>query len=809
MELNKIDENDKLIIEKMIPVLTLRGFVMFPNIMLHFDIGRKKSILAVEEAMNSNQLIFLATQKDVKDDEPNKSQIYKFGILATVKQILKQSGETMRILVEGKCRAEAVEYMDGKKFIKAKIVEKESIEHKKDASVEALIRKAQELFVEYLSVSPKIPSDLVLSITSHTSAGKVADYIVSNVVLNFEEKQELLKELDTVKRLKKLVLFLSRENEILRYENELGLKLKDSVDKSQKEYFLREQIRVLSQELGEESDPITEAQEYLKKLEKLNLPKDTYDKLKKECDNFSKVPVGSSEAHTIRTYLDACFSLPWNTSSKDVVDIDKAQKILDKDHFGLKEVKERIIEFLAVRKLAPDIKGQIICLVGPPGVGKTSIARSLAKAMGKKYLRISLGGVNDESEIRGHRKTYVGAMPGRIISAIKQAGTNNPFLLFDEIDKLSKDYHGDPSSALLEALDPEQNSEFYDRYIEVPFDLSKVLFIATANDKNNIPQPLYDRMEIIELYSYSHEEKFNIAKNHLIPKQLKRHGLTKRNFKIEDDALEFLIENYTKEAGVRELERKIASIMRKVAKDVAGEKEKSIKIDEAKLKLMLGPEKYRKDKTDNSGQVGVVKGLAWTSVGGETMPIEVALMKGKGKVQITGSLGDVMKESAQIAVSYIRSNSGRLGVKEDFYKNLDIHIHAPEGAVPKDGPSAGITMTTALVSALSNTPVNPNIAMTGEITLKGKVLPIGGLKEKTMAAYRDGVKTVIIPSGNENDLEKIDTVVKDSVKFVMADDLDTVFKHALSNKKSDKQKARSAEVLAKKPLSKKPENVIH
>lgn len=774
---------------------------MFPNIMLHFDIGRKKSILAVEEAMNSSQLIFLATQKDVKDDDPNKSQIYKFGILATVKQILKQTGETMRVLVEGKCRAEAVEYFDEGKFIKAKVVEKESIEHKKDASVEALIRKAQELFVEYLSVSPKVPNDLVLSITSRTSAGKVADYVASNVVLNFEEKQDLLKELDTVKRLKKLVLLLSRENEILRYETEIGLKLKNSVDKNQKEYFLREQIKVLSQELGEESDPVTESEEYRKKLDKLKLTEDIYDKLKKECDNFSKVPVGSSEANIIRSYLDTCFSLPWNVSSKDVIDINKAQKVLDKDHFGLKEVKERIIEFLAVKKLAPDIKGQIICLVGPPGVGKTSIAKSLAKAMGKKYLRISLGGVNDESEIRGHRKTYVGAMPGRIISAIKQVGTNNPLILFDEIDKLSKDYHGDPSSALLEALDPEQNSEFYDRYIEVPFDLSKVLFIATANDKNNIPQPLYDRMEIIELYSYNHEEKFNIAKNHLIPKQLKRHGLTKRNFKIEDDTLKILIDDYIKEAGVRELERKIATLMRKAAKSIAEDEEKSVKVDYAKLKFMLGPPKYQKDKVDDAGQVGVVKGLAWTSVGGETMPIEVALMKGKGKVQITGSLGDVMKESAQIAVSYIRSNSDKLGVKEDFYKNLDIHIHAPEGAVPKDGPSAGITMTTALVSALSNKPVNPDVAMTGEITLKGKVLPIGGLKEKTMAAYRDGVKTIIIPSGNENDLEKIDSVVRDSVNFIMAKDLDTVFKYALSD-------VKHSGVLSPKTFSEKPKSIM-
>ena len=794
----------------MVPVLTLRGFVMFPNIMLHFDIGRKKSILAVEEAMNSNQLIFLTTQKDVRDDDPKKSQIYKFGVLATVKQILKQTGDTMRVLVEGKCRAEATEYIEDDKYLKAKIIKKESIEHEKSTSVQALIRKSQKLFAEYLSVSPKIPGDMILSLTSQKAeAGKTADYIASNVLLSFEEKQTLLEELDTVKRLKKLILFLSRENEILKYEDELGLKLKESIDESQKEYFLREQIRVLSQELGEESDPVTESDEYRKKLEKLKLPKDTYEKLIKECDNFAKTPAGSSEANLIRGYLDNCISLPWNTSSKDVIDIDKAEKILDKDHFGLSEVKERIIEFLAVKKLAPDIKGQIICLVGPPGVGKTSIAKSLAKAIGKKYVRISLGGINDESEIRGHRKTYIGAMPGRIISAIKQAGTNNPLILFDEIDKLSKDYHGDPASALLEALDPEQNSEFYDRFLEVPFDLGRVLFVATANDKNAIPQPLYDRMEIIELYSYNHEEKFNIAKDHLVPKQIKRHGLTKKNFKIKDEALKILIENYTREAGVRELERKIAALMRKTAKSVAENKEKLVEIDAKKLKYMLGSPKYKKEKTNNSGEVGVVKGLAWTSVGGETMPIEVALMKGKGKVQVTGSLGDVMKESAQIAVSYIRSNSSKLGIKEDFYKNFDIHIHAPEGAVPKDGPSAGITMTTALVSALSNIPVKPDVAMTGEITLKGKVLPIGGLKEKTMAAYKDGVKTVIIPSANESDLEKIDTVVKNNVNFVMADDLDAVFKYALSGKKSALPKTKSTSILNKKSLSKKSQNIIH
>lgn len=775
---------------ELVPVLSLRGFVMFPNIMLHFDIGRKKSILAVEEAMSSKRLIFLATQKNIKSEDPGVDEIYSFGVLATVKQILKQNGESMKILVEGKCRARATQYDGSGGFIKAVVDEKENIEGKNDAQTQALIRKSQELFAEYLSVSPKVPSDLVLSMTSCVGAGKTADYIASNVVLKFKEKQELLEEQDGVKRLKKLIVFLSRENQILKYEDELGSKLKDSVDKTQKEYFLREQIRLLSQELGEESDPVTEADEYRKKLEKLKLPADTYKKLKKECENFSKVPVGSSEANIIRTYLDTCFSLPWNKSSKDSLDIYKAEKILNKDHFGLKDVKERILEFLAVRKLAPDVKGQIICLIGPPGVGKTSVARSLAKAMGKKYVRISLGGLNDESEIRGHRKTYIGAMPGRIISAVKQVGTKNPLILLDEIDKLAKDYHGDPAAALLEALDPEQNREFYDRYIEVPFDLSKVLFIATANDKDEIPEPLFDRMEVIELCSYTNEEKFHIAKNHLIPKQLKMHGLTKKDFSISDDALKCVIKNYTKEAGVRELERKIAALMRKAAIKITKQEAKIIKINENSIKDLLGAPKYKEDKIDEGETIGVARGLAWTCVGGTALPIEVSLMKGKGDIQITGSLGDVMKESAQLALSYIRSNAAKLGVKSDFYKNLDIHIHAPEGAVPKDGPSAGVTIATALLSALGKISVVPDVAMTGEITLKGRVIPIGGLKEKAMAAYIDGVKTVIIPRANESDLDKVDDVVKKSIKFIKADSLSDVFKYAL-NMPEKKRSAKS------------------
>lgn len=760
---------------------------MFPSVVLHFDIGRKKSIAAVEKAMNSNQLIFLVSQKNLSEENPTEKDLYSMGVLAKIRQILKQTDNSMRILIEGISRAQAIEFTNNNKFLEAKVYRISEQTSENDVFNEALIRKARELFTEYLAGSSK-SAEVMINLVLYDDVGKTADYMLSNMMLKFSEKQSLLEETDPVTRLQRLVVILSRENEILKLQNYLSVKLKESTDKSQKEYYLREQMKIIAQELGEDSDPLSEADEYKKKLKKLTLPKETYEKLLKECNNFAKTPSSSPEANIHRNYLDFCFSLPWNTSTKENINLDKARKILDRDHFGLKDVKKRIIEFLAVKKLAPDVKGQIICLSGPPGVGKTSIAKSLAESLGRKFIRISLGGVNDESEIRGHRRTYLGALPGRILSALAQAKANNPLILLDEIDKLSSDYKGDPAAALLEVLDPEQNSAFHDRYLDVPFDLSKVMFITTSNDKDMIPEPLYDRMEIIDLYSYTYEEKFNIVKEHLIPKQLKCHGLTKRNFSITDEALRKVVECYTKEAGVRELERQISSLMRKIACDIVDERRKSVIIDLDELKSMLGPEKYKKEKSDFNNKIGVVNGLAWTSVGGETMPIEVALMKGKGDVQLTGSLGDVMKESAQIAVSYIRSNSKSLGINEKFHEEMDIHIHAPEGAVPKDGPSAGVTMTTALISALSNTPVYADIAMTGEITLKGKVLPIGGLKEKTMAAYKEGIKTVIIPSGNENDLQKIDDVVKKSLNFIMADNLDTVFNHALVKKNSKRSK---------------------
>ena len=747
--------------------------------LLHFEVGRKKSVSAVEQAMNSDGYIFLVTQKNIEKDEQRSSHLYNIGVFAKVKQVLKKSKNFIHVLCEGICRAEAIEYIEEDKFLTAKIFKVEKQEYEKNLESEALIRKTEDLFAEYLSISPKAPSDIFVNLSLQDDIDEICDYIISNINLNFEDKQKLLEELDPIKRIRQLIVLLSHENEILKYECELGAKLKNSVDKSQKEYFLKEQIKLFSKELGEKFDPITEADEYRKKLKKLKLPKDTYEKLSQECENFSKVPVGSSEANIIRTYLDVCFALPWNKSSKETIDIPKAREVLDRDHFGLKKIKERVLEFLAVKKLAPDMKGQIICLVGPPGVGKTSIAKSLAEAIGRKYIKISLGGVNDESEIRGHRKTYIGAMPGRIVSAIKQVKVNNPLILLDEIDKLANDYHGDPSAALLEALDPEQNSEFYDRYVEVPFDLSKVLFIATANDKDEIPEPLYDRMEVIELGSYTHEEKFNIAKDYLVPKQLKRNGLSIKNFSVDDDAIKSVIKSYTKEAGVRELERKISSLMRKSAKKIVEGIVKSVKIDINLLKEYLGTPKYKDGKIDDNEFIGVAQGLAWTAVGGEMLPIEVVIMKGKGDIQITGSLGDIMKESVQLAISYMRCNAKKLDIRKEFYKNWDIHIHAPEGAVPKDGPSAGVTVATALLSCLANKPVFKDVAMTGEITLKGNVLPVGGLKEKITAAYINGIKTVIIPSRNESDLDEIDEKIKKSIKFVKADNLETVFKYTI------------------------------
>ena len=780
--MNDITKNtSSLSSELSLPVIALRGMVMFPNMVLHFDVGRKRSILALEHSLSGNQNIFIVAQKDIKKDDPSENDIFDIGIIAKVRQIVRQPSGVMRALVEGGERGQIVSIDMLQPFMRARVkCVSEVISIRNNSSI-ALERKAKDLFVEYLNLSPKVSPDLLIAIHAIKELGQVADFISSNIPLEFEDKQAILEEISETRRLELVVKKLLKELDILKIENKLANQLKTNMDQRQREYLLREQMKVISEELGEEDDPQVESKKYLKKLKSLKLSKSNNKKLENEIMRFSKMPYATGESSIIRSYIEFCLNLPWNKISKENLDIVKAEEILNKGHYGLESVKEHIVEFLSARKLSKKSGSHILCLVGPPGIGKTSIVRSLAKAMGKKYIRIALGGVNDEAEIRGHRKTYMGAMPGKIMSSINKAGVRNPLILLDEIDKISKDYHGDPASALLEVLDPEQNKEFDDNFIDLDFDLSDVFFVCTANDISQIPAPLFDRMEIINLYSYTHEEKFNICKQYLIPKQLKKNGLNSRNFKIEDAAIRILIDNYTREAGVRELERKISSLMRKTAKLIVTSKQSKICIDPGKLEEMLGPKKYKKDDLAKKGEVGIVRGLAWTSVGGETLPIEVSLMKGKGKLQITGSLGDVMKESAQLAVSYIRSNSKKLGIKDDFYKNFDIHIHAPEGAVPKDGPSAGVTMITALVSALSKTPVKQDVAMTGEITLKGRVLPIGGLREKTMAAYRAGVKTVIIPAGNECDLQKIDTSVKSHINFIKADNLDTVLDNALQH----------------------------
>lgn len=765
-----------------LPMLALRGLVVYPNMVLHFDVGRKKSVLALNEAMGNNQLVFLVTQKDIREDEPKDYDLYSVGVVAEVRQILKMPGDSLRVLVEGLYRAKLVDIIQEDPFMSAMVEELplKTIRTKSQRdTAEALMRAVKDLFEEYSYLTPQMPKDYMLNVMASEDPVYLCEYIAGNLMLKTVDKQRILEESSPIRRLELLAQILEDENSVLTIEKDLYEKVKQQVDKNQREYFLREQMKVISSELGEGDSVQEEAMEYFNRIERLKLPKEAAEKLTKEAERLFKMPYNSQEASVIRTYLDTCLDLPWNKETKDKIDIAKAQRILDRDHYGLVKVKERILELLAVRALAPDITGQIICLVGPPGVGKTSIARSIAAALGRKYARISLGGVRDESDIRGHRKTYVGSMPGRIIDAIIRAGSKNALILLDEVDKLSHDFRGDPASALLEVLDSEQNKAFRDHYIEIPFDISNILFITTANDKNEIPAPLLDRMEVIELSSYTREEKFNIARKHLVAKQIKRNGLSTKSIKITDGAIYSIIDYYTREAGVRKLERAIASLCRKAAKRIVDGSQTKVVITDANIAEFLGARKFRPDDILKKNEVGVATGLAWTSVGGEIMMIEVNVVKGSGKIQLTGSLGDVMKESANIAVSYIRSKADKLKIDEDFYKERDIHIHAPEGAVPKDGPSAGVTMVTALVSALTGTPVKREVAMTGEITLRGRVLPIGGLKEKTMAAYRSGVKTVIIPEDNRADLEEIDETVRESLNFVFAEDIDTVLKTAL------------------------------
>ena len=759
--------------------VAMRGLVSFPKMVMHFDVSREKSVKAIERSLKEGGKLFLVTQHETYVENPKASDLYKVGVVAEIKQVLKLPDNIMKVLVEGLYKANLVRLIDDGDALKAEVKRAPTYSRAKydEVEAEALVRSVKDVFERYSSFFPKMPKELLTSVMTQDNPIKLFETVTFNCNLNYRDKQTLLEESNIINKLSVLFACLTSEVEILELENLINEQTKNSIDKGQREFYLREQLRVIQEQLGE--DDGDDAFAYINDIMELPLDEKSKDKLLKEADKLTKLPPASQEAFVIKNYLDTVLDLPWGKYTKAKLSMEKAEAVLEKDHYGLKKVKERILEFLAVHMLNPDIKGQIICLAGPPGIGKTSVAKSIAKAMGRKYARVSLGGVRDEADIRGHRKTYVGAMPGRIITALTQAGSANPLILFDEIDKLCSDIKGDPSSAMLEVLDSEQNNAFRDHFIEVPFDLSKCVFITTANNVSAIPAPLLDRMELIELPSYTAEEKFHIAKKHLVPKQLKEHGLKASQLKISDAAINDLIRFYTKEAGVRTLERTIASICRKAARQIAAGEAEKVSVKPKDLVELLGIHKYLADISSQKDQVGVVNGLAWTSVGGVLMPLEVLVLKGTGKIEVTGSLGDVMKESAKIAVSYVRSVAEKYGIDPEFYKNNDIHIHAPEGAVPKDGPSAGVTMTTALVSALSGMKVRADVAMTGEITLHGKVLPIGGLREKSMAAFKAGIKTVLIPVDNKPDLEEIDDAVKDAIEFIPADKLEKVLETAL------------------------------
>ena len=770
----------EIILSERIPVLALRGLTVFPKTTMHFDVGREKSVRALDKAMSGDQRIFLVTQKDILQDDPTFQELYPVGTVAQVRQVLKMPGDTVRVLVYGEYRAKVTDVVKTSPYLCARVESLPDMDYVSGtAKIEALKRHASQLFDEFTELSQRPVQEVMLRILATEEPGVIADMMTQASTIGYAEKMRVLQQLHPVRRLEIANKLMARELDVLRLENQLQDKTQQSIDKGQRDYFLREQMKVIRSELGEGDDE-ADIEEYREKFEKLNLPKETAQKFEKEIQRLAKQPFGSSEATVIRNYLDCALELPWNKRTKERLDVNAAGKILDEDHFGLQKVKERILEILAVKQLAADMPGQIICLVGPPGVGKTSIAMSVARALNRKLARISLGGIHDEAEIRGHRKTYIGAMPGRILSAITQAGSMNPLLLLDEIDKLGSDYRGDPSAALLEVLDIEQNRTFRDNYLEVPFDLSECMFITTANTVDTIPRPLLDRMEVIELNSYTDEEKLMITKQHLFPKQLKKHGLKKSQVHLSDDAIREIIRCYTRESGVRNLEREIANLCRKCAMRFVSDPElKRVNVTGVGLDQLLGPRKIMPDKLASADSVGLVTGLAWTSVGGETLEVECNVVEGSGKLNLTGNLGDVMKESVQAAMSYIRSRAEKLHIPADFYKTKDIHVHFPEGAVPKDGPSAGITVCTAMVSALTNAPVRRDIAMTGEISIRGRVLPIGGLKEKTMAALRHGVKTVIIPRENEKDLAEIDQTVRKALNFLLADHVDTVIDAAL------------------------------
>ena len=799
-----------------LPTIALRGLVVFPNNLVHFEVGREKSIAAVEWAMANNSNVFLVAQKAMETSDPTQADLFSYGVVAEVKQVLRVSDDLVKVLVEGKYRAKLTELDTSGDFLLSAVRPAPVRAGKAEEAVEteALLRALKTGFDEYLGMNPRLGKDVVFAIVSSDDPAFLSEYMPANLLFRYEDKQAVMDESTLNGRLKKLIEMLRRECQVMKIEKEIAEKVNESMDKNQRDYYLHEQLHIISDELGEGDDTHAEADEYRRRITELHLAEDSEKKLLKEVDRLSKMQGSNQEATVIRTYLDTCLDLPWNTFTVDDLDIARAQQILDRDHYGLKKVKDRILETLAVRKLAPDVKAQIICLVGPPGVGKTSIARSIAESLGRKYVRISLGGVRDEAEIRGHRRTYIGAMPGKIISAMISAKSSNPLMLLDEIDKLAGDFRGDPAAALLEALDPEQNSTFNDHFIDIPFDLSHVLFITTANDLGSIPGPLRDRMDVIELPSYTRVEKYNIARKHLLPKQLKACGLTGK-VTLSQSALYGIIDGYTREAGVRNLERTITSVLRKCARKIASGEVESVSVTGTMLEELLGPRFVKPDFLNRTNAIGIANGLAWTSVGGETLPIEVQVMdNGSGKITVTGSLGDVMKESAQLAITWVRVHAEEYGIDPERLKKCDLHIHAPEGAVPKDGPSAGVTLTTALVSCLSGMPVRGDVAMTGEITLHGNVLPIGGLREKSMAAYREGMKTVLIPKDNEPDLYEVDEEVKKNLTFLPMQNLTQVLNAALlkptSAKKAkapasrSRKKAKTAESIVP-PAAEKPQ----
>ncbi len=763
---------------KALPTLPVRGLVVFPNTLIHFDVAREKSLLALENAMVNKQLAFVTMQTDSAIENPKASDFETVGTICKISQVVKMPNNTVRVLVEGIKRAKICEVLKAKPFFVSLVDEIESDDYDENTiESEALRRKLIEEFMNYCDFNTRINSDFILSLENTEDTVRLVDSIASNMPLKLFDKQEILNIENTRERAEHLLELLLREIQIAEVDTNIDKKVKKNIDKNQKEYFLREQLKVIHQELGDDSE--YEVDEYKKKLEELDLPEKVAEKCEKELARLSKMSGNNPDANVIRTYLEWICELPWNNFTKDTLDISNAKDVLDRDHYGLKEVKERIMEYLAVKKITGSMAGPILCLVGPPGVGKTSIAKSIAESMGRSYARISLGGIRDEADIRGHRRTYIGSMPGRIITALKQSGTNNPLMLFDEIDKMASDYRGDPAAALLEVLDSEQNTKFRDHFMEVDFDLSNVLFIATANTLETIPGPLLDRMEIIEISGYTSQEKFQIAKKHLLGKQLKKHGLTKKNVSVSDSAIKGIIAHYTKEAGVRALERKIANVLRKAALKIVDSPDTQVKVTAKNLEEFLGKEIFLDDFASKKDEIGVVTGLAWTQVGGDTLSVEVNIMEGTGNLELTGQLGDVMKESAKAAVSFVRSNSKKLQIDSEFYKNCDIHIHVPEGATPKDGPSAGITIATALVSALSGKAVNHKVAMTGEITIRGRVLPIGGLREKTLAAYQSGIKTIVIPYENQKDIDSLEDVVKENIEIVLARNMNDVLKVAL------------------------------